>query len=110
MKNYIYLAHRDKEGIKLLGSFKSNQETHQKINPNELKLSKDLEKAIAAAVFQNRMKWDLWIESANDYQDLSKKLKNRGFKNLSKNSLSVFDFALDKISVNKNYVAFLKKN
>lgn len=111
MKIFVYLAHRDKEGVKLLGNFKSNQEIHQKIsNSVELRLPKDLEKAVANAAFENRMKWDLWIESANDYQDLSKKLKNRGFKNVPKNSLSTFNFALDKISINKNYTAFLEKN
>lgn len=111
MKIYVYLAHRDKEGIKLMGNFNSNQEVHQKIsNTAELKLPKDLEKAISSAAYENRMKWDLWIESAIDFKDLSKKLKNRGFKNIPSHSLSLFNFALDKITMNKGYTARLEKN
>lgn len=111
MRCYVYLSHRDKKGIKLLGSLECVQSIYQKINDiSDLKLPKDIEKDISDMVFENRMKWDLWIETAKDYIELETKLKNRGFRELPRYSTPAYNFTVAKIKYATNYTAQLKKS
>lgn len=111
MRCYVYLSHRDKKGIKLLGTLDCPQQIYQKINNiSDLNLSKDVEKDISNTVFENRMKWDLWIETAKDYVELENKLKNRGFRELPRYSTPAYNFTVSKVKYNTNYTAQLKKS
>lgn len=48
-----------------------------------LGLSSLLEKQISNVAYQERMLWELYLESCQDYNELRKSLLNRGFKNVS---------------------------
>lgn len=80
-----------------MGIMESNFEYCQKINPKDLQLTKESEKSLTETVHSNRMKWDLWIESANNYEELIKKLTNRGFSNFPRFNIAKFNFSVQSI-------------
>lgn len=47
-----------------------------------LKLPQVWERKIQQIVYDNRMLYELWLESANNYGELRQRLKDRGFTNL----------------------------
>lgn len=47
-----------------------------------LKLPQLWESKIQQLIYDNRMLYEPWIESANNYNELRERLSNRGFKNL----------------------------
>lgn len=83
-KLYIYLANRNKNGIKVLSVFlNKNEYAPTKITEtSRLGLQKDLQSNIEKATYENRMYWDLWIESAESYSKLKESLKKRGYYNI----------------------------
>jgi hypothetical protein len=97
MQAFIYLAHRDKKGIQLMGIMESKLLYHQKINVKDLQLTQDLEKILSETVRENKMKWDLWIQSANNYQELVKKLTDKGFSNFPRTPMTKFEFTIQSI-------------
>ena len=104
MRVYLYLAERNKKDMKLLSIMKG-----EKIYPTQIKdvkqlsLPKDYANKIAQTVYENRMHWDLWIESAENYTELKKSLKNRGFKNIPFFSTEIFPIDKEKIVKSKEY-------
>lgn len=48
----------------------------------ELNLSENLTRSIEKTIFDNKMSWDLWIESAAGFGELRDSLKKRGYKNV----------------------------
>lgn len=97
MQAFIYLAHRDKKGIQLMGIMQSKFEYCQKVNPKDLGLTAECEKTLTEIVHKDRMKWDLWIESANNYEELIKRLTNRGFSNFPRFNTPKFNFSVQNI-------------
>lgn len=81
---YIYLAKRDKKGIKVLTGIKSNQKIYpSKINDlRTLNLKQDVHKKIEKDFLANKMDYQLYVESANSFNDLKSSLRRRGYKNL----------------------------
>lgn len=84
MKNlYFYLASRSKQGIKLITILQSNQVVNSNLTDiKSLKLPVVWEKTISQIIYDNRMSYEPRLETANSFEELRNRLKNRGFKNL----------------------------
>lgn len=86
MKNnlYIYLARLDKKGIKVLTAF----EYSKKIYPTkirdvkELNLKSELDSFISKQFHENRMHYELYLETADSFNNLRSSLSKRGYSNL----------------------------
>ena len=88
---YLYLAKRDKKGIKIVSVFRGNQTNFQKVNDIEkLGLPKNMEDRINQVKHNERMNWELCIESAEDFKGLLRILGNRGYKNLPTSPNPIF--------------------
>lgn len=91
-KLYIYIANRNKDGIKILTTLASSQ----KINPtkiidiSKIGLEAELENNILNYYNNYKMYWDLFIESSDSYKNFKESLKNRGFYNLPLFSSNLF--------------------
>jgi hypothetical protein len=86
MKNslYIYLARLDKKGIRTLSAFEYATKIYPtKINNiSELNLNPDVASLIIKETYENRMQYDLWVETASSFDDLKLSLQKRGYTNL----------------------------
>jgi len=82
---YLYLARRDRSAVKLLTVFRPME---KKISPSrvsdiaDLKLPTDLERSLSKTIYDERMYWEPWIQSAANYNVLRDSLRKRRFKNV----------------------------
>jgi len=87
-KIFIYLARRDKRGVKILSSFTTKSKTYpikiENINKLiELGISKDIINKLNIELRENNMLNEMWIESSEQgYEGLKKSLTKRGYRNL----------------------------
>ena len=103
MKYYLYLAKRDKKGIKVLTTFPGKEFPATKINDlSTLNLPEHLEKPIEKEIYDNRMLWEPWFEGAESYNDLVDSLKKRGYRNLPLHSGNKYKFSKQKFVKNKS--------
>ena len=83
-KLYIYIANRNKDGIKILTTFNYSKN----INPtkildiDKIGLEPELENNIINYYHNYRMHWDLYVETSDSFKSLKQSLKNRGYYNL----------------------------
>jgi hypothetical protein len=77
------MAKRDKKEIRILSQFQGDGVAPTILDDvKKLNLPDPFANQIAATVHENRMLWEVWIESAADYGELKAKLTNRGYRNL----------------------------
>lgn len=83
-KLYLYLAKRDKTGFKLIATFPTNQSyPPTKVDDvAKLGLSENIVNEIKPIIYENRMRYDVWIQTAKDFKELKASLQYRGYKNL----------------------------
>jgi len=90
-KLYLYLARRDKKGLKIISIFPHAEGTDfpptRVQDIQNLNLPSTIEPNVSKAVHDNRMMWEPWIEAASSYQDLKASLKARGYSNLPIHSM-----------------------
>lgn len=81
---FVYLARLDKKGIKILANFAYPQKVHPtRINDvKDLVLNKSLPQSIFKEVYENRMNYELYVESATSFSELKTSLTKRGYANL----------------------------
>jgi len=88
---YLYLAKRDKKGIKIVSVFQGDRTNFKKINDTgQLGLPKNIEDRINQVKHNERMDWELCIESATNFKDLLHILRNRGYRNLPTSPHPIF--------------------
>lgn len=103
MKNksnlYFYLARLDKKGIKVLTSFVYNQKVYptRVKNIKDLHMRPDIMNRIAKETYDNRMRYELFAESADSFNDLKDSLRKRGYTELP---MSQFTGYTDATSIN----------
>ena len=80
-KVYIYLAERNKKGIKVLTVVNSQIEYQRTQITDVVKigLPANLQEKIIEQAHKDRMLWDLYLESAEDFKSLKKLLTKRGY-------------------------------
>jgi hypothetical protein len=77
---YIYLAKRDKKGIKILTTFMSQNHIPERIKDlSIIPLDPTVYQKVSQMIYDERLNWEPWIESAATYDDLKAKLKKRGY-------------------------------
>lgn len=98
-KLYIYLANRNKDGIKVLNT-SSCEKQYNSIKINDISkvgLDSSLEEKISNYYNKYKMNWDLIIESADSFKELKNSLKKRGYYSLPLFSSSLFQEQLELI-------------
>ena len=77
---YLYLARRDKKGIRILAKFQGQKQLPTNIDDfSSLQLPVAMHKQLTQTAYDSRMMWESKIESAESFQDLRAKLKARGY-------------------------------
>jgi hypothetical protein len=82
-KMYLYLGRRDKKGLKLV-TVLSGPVTPMTRLPDVgvLNLPLDMAREITDLIHQDRMMYEPWVETAGSYQELKKRLEERGYSDL----------------------------
>ena len=79
-KLYVYLASRSKQGIKLVTVIDGSNDVLAKVEDvKSLKLPVVWEEQIKKTAHDNRMLYELWVQSANSYQEVHDSLLRRGY-------------------------------
>jgi hypothetical protein len=80
---FLYLTRRDKTGIRVLAIFQSLPRSATRIEDlTSLQIPPSLQQKLQQAIYDSRMLWEPWIESADDYNQLVSNLKLRGYTNI----------------------------
>jgi hypothetical protein len=88
---YLYLAKRDKTGVRVLAIVKTQPRLATRLQDiNSLNLPANWIPQIEQIIYDNRMMWEPWIETANSFSVLKQSLKNRGYTNLPLNGSPEF--------------------
>lgn len=88
MKNidlYFYLARRDKQGIRFIANFLSRKQSPTRItdnNINSLFVPINYLKEIQQKIYESRMLWEPWVETAETFEKLKVLLQKRGYVNI----------------------------
>jgi len=80
---YFYLGRRDKGGIRILAKFQGRHQLAVRVDDlAPLQLPVGWETQLEQLVFDSRMLWEPWIESAETFDDFRASLKIRGYSNV----------------------------
>jgi hypothetical protein len=82
---YFYLAKRDKQGVRILAKFLSKQQSPTRLNDDnltKLNIPSNYLNEINQKVYESRMSWEPWVETAEKFEDLTNLLAKRGYKNI----------------------------
>lgn len=98
---YVYLARLDKKGMKVISAFPFGQKVYAtKVSDiDKLNLNPELSEKIAKEVYENRMMYELYLESADSFEDLKASLRKRGYSSLPMSQFTGFE---SPTSINKN--------
>jgi hypothetical protein len=82
-KIYLYLGKRDKKGIKILSVLSGEKVGRARVDDvKKLHLPPDIEIALIKTIHEHHMMWEVWIEEANDFEELKSKLHKRGYRDI----------------------------
>ena len=85
-KLYLYMARRDKQAVKTLTVLEC--EDYEVIpairveNIDFLNVPIVTQSEIMKTIYEHRLLWELWVETADNYTDLRAKIKGRGYANV----------------------------
>ena len=84
---YLYLARRDKKEVKILATF-SGTGIHRTLiqDVNDLNLPDVYAGDIKQVFEEHKMLWEVWIESADTFQNLTNVLAKRGYHKMPRPS------------------------
>jgi len=90
---YLYLARRNRRGVRVLLSFPAKEKIHgtRMSDIRMLGLDTSLERDILLLIYDNRMLWEPWIETALGYADLVRSLRRRGFHRIPHAANPIFE-------------------
>jgi hypothetical protein len=97
-KLYVYLAARNKKGMRLITVLHSTQNTFSKIiDVKSLQLPAIWEQHISKIAYENRMAYELWAQSSSSYIQLRKSLVARGYTNIPMGASPMLNLSTGKI-------------
>lgn len=98
---YIYLARRDKKGIKVVSGFDFDGRVYatRVQDISRLGLSPQVSGQVAREAYENRMEYELFVESAESFDELRASLAGRGYSQLP---LQQFTGYIGSTSINTN--------
>lgn len=102
---WMYLARRDKKGVKIISKFYSRD--IDPIQVNDLKvfnLPSSWYGKIKSYIEENYIYWEPWIQTAETYEDLKDSLKMRGYSELPGNGQPMI-LVTPTLFVNSNFFA-----
>lgn len=80
---YLYLARRDKVGIRILAKFQGRNQLAVRLEDiSGLQLPDNWQAKLTQIIYDARMMWEPWIESAEDFDELRQKFKIRGYSQI----------------------------
>lgn len=88
MKNlnlYVYLTKRDKQGARILIKFLSRPQSPTRItddNISKLFIPTNYLNLLKQKIYESRMLWEPWVETADTFESLKSILIKRGYTNL----------------------------
>lgn len=92
---WLYLARRDQTGVRILARLKSRPQLAVRISDlTPLNLPLSMQTEITQLIYDERMLWEPWVESADTFDDLHLRLKNRGYTSLPINGQPEFNKAI----------------
>lgn len=92
MKMYLYLARRDRKGARVVMTLSGEKTWPARVTDlKAIQLPENITDAVSQIVYDNRMYWEPWIESAENYEELKKSLTRRGYSNLYASSKPLYD-------------------
>jgi hypothetical protein len=90
-KIYLYLGKRDKKGVKVLTVFSGSKLPRSRVEDvKSLHLPDSLEIGLIKTIFDNRLEWEVWIESAKNFGELKDRLNKRGYKHIPMHTNSIY--------------------
>jgi hypothetical protein len=90
---YLYLARRDKKSVQILAKFLSTPISTTRINEDNISLIGipiRILPAIQQEIYDNRMLWQAWLETANSYESFRTRLTKSGYVNIPLSSQPKF--------------------
>lgn len=79
---FLYLARRDKSAVRIMAILTGQARTGRVHDLKALSLPPEIAPTIINEAHANRMLWEVWVEPAEDYDALKKRLEKRGYRNL----------------------------
>ena len=91
IKLWIYLARRDKSAVELLTAVYGSKQTPARLTDiKPLLLPQSINNDLEKKVSDNKLLWELWIESAENFDELRSVLKARGYKQVPTSGTPTF--------------------
>lgn len=82
---YFYLAKRDKQGIRILAKFFSRKQSPTIVTDNNLPnlfIPLNYLNEIKQKIYESRMLWEPWVETAETFDEFKSLLTKRGYYNI----------------------------
>ena len=79
---YFYLARRDKKGVRIIAKFQGTPQMATRISDISSLVPPNLSGSLNQIIYDSRMLWEPWVESAESYADLRNSLEIRGYTNI----------------------------
>jgi hypothetical protein len=91
---WLYLARRDSKGVKILATLSGRRQSPVRLTDTSLlSLPSPWKTRIDQLIFEERMLWEPWIETADNFEDLKDSLKGRGYTELPVSGQALFSRA-----------------
>lgn len=97
-QTYIYLARRDKRGMKVLTVFPKGKDNFPATRIKDIKqlnLPHALESQLSKAIHEDRMMWEPFIQCAKSYVDLVSSLRKDGYGRIPMHQTPLHPINLD---------------
>jgi len=90
---YIYLARRDKSGVRIIAKLKGKEQLPTRISIEDLanfQLPVAWYNTISQILYDNRMLWEPFIQSVDTFDNFRNNMKTRGYSNIPLSSQPEF--------------------
>jgi hypothetical protein len=90
---YLYLARRDKSGVRIIAKFKGQEQLPTRIKIEDIasfQLPVVWYNTISQIIYDNRMLWEPFIQSIDTFENFRNNMKSRGYTNIPLSSQPEF--------------------
>lgn len=92
MRMYLYLGRRDRKGARVVMVLDGPETTPVRVTDlKSIQLPTAVFDSVERIIYDNRMYWEPWIESAESYEELKKSLHKRGYRDLYPSCKPLYD-------------------
>lgn len=103
---WLYLGRRDKRGVRIIAKLRGREQLPVRVEDvSVLQLPPVWQTEIAQIVYDSRMEWEPWVESASTFDELRSSLKLRGYTKIPVTSQPEFTSAtVSTPQINNSYL------